>query len=107
MTKICEWHECRREFETTHGKKVRFCSKACAGAALRKLNQEKREARARELGITVEELIKRTKRGRIGLRDSQPKRYGHRPKSYREIVAANRKHPIAAGWRGQMVMGGW
>ena len=77
MKKICEWHECRREFETTHGKKARFCSKTCYWAALRKLNQEK------------------------------PKRYGHRPKSYREIVAANRKHPIAAGWRGQTVMGGW
>ena len=97
MTKIYEM--CGGKFETTHGKKVRFCSKACAGAALRKLNQEKREARARELGITVEELIKRTKRGRIGLRYSQPKRYGHRPKSYREIVAYNKAHPLVAGWR--------
>ena len=100
MKKICEWHECRREFETTHGKKVRFCSKACAGAALRKLNQEKREARARELGITVEELIRRSKRGRVGLRDSQPNHYKlKRPKTYAEIRAYNAAHPLKLGWR--------
>ena len=107
MTKICEW--CKREFEARYskGKQTKFCSHECACMAKRKLNQEKREARAKELGITVDELIRRSKRGRVGLRDSQPKRYGHRPKSYREIVAANRKHPVAVGWRGAPVMGGW
>ena len=67
--------------------------------AKRKLNQEKREARAKELGITVDELIRRSKRVRVGLRDIQQKRYGHRPKSYREIVAYNKAHPLVEGWR--------
>ena len=104
MTKICEY--CKCVFDTTR-RDARYCSIQCSGMALRKRNFLKREARARELGITVEELIRRIKRGRVGLRDSMPKRYKiKRPKSYAEIRAANRRHPIAAGWRGAPVMGG-
>lgn len=98
MTMICEW--CKCEVETSHGN-VRYCSKRCAGMAKRKLNQEKREARAKELGITVDELIRRSKRGRVGLRDSQPKHYKYtkRPKTYKEIQAHNAVHPLKLGWR--------
>lgn len=34
--------------------------------------------------------------------------YSHkkRPKTYAEIKAYNRKHPIREGWRGQQVLGG-
>ena len=105
MTKICEM--CWAQFETTH-KEVRFCSKECAGMAHRKLNQEKREAKAKELGVTLEELAKMMRRGRVGL-SNQPKhyKYKNRPKTYKQIRAANRAHPIVAGWRGQIVMGGW
>lgn len=105
MTKICKY--CKCEFETKHGE-VRFCSVQCAGMARRKRNFEKREARAKELGITVDELVKMTKRGRMGLRPAQPNHYKYtkRPKTYREIRTYNKAHPLVAGWRGAPVMGG-
>ena len=148
MTKICEW--CKCEFETKHGKS-RFCSNECAAMAHRKHCFLKREAQAKELGITIEEVERLTRRGlvkyafeakRLGLPIEKAKsladaqRYAkikalaaaagmsikkyiksfgtarkrrdpnRRPKTYAEIRAANRKHPIAAGWRGSPVMGG-
>ena len=106
MTKICEW--CGREFETNN-KEAKFCSRKCTSMAERKRNQEKREARAKELGITVEELVKLIRHGkRMGIRPSQPRKYKHkkRPKTYKEIQAENRRRVVAAGWRGAPVMGG-
>ena len=105
MKKICEW--CKCEFEAKHGK-ARYCSGECAAMARRKRNFEKREAKAKELGITVDELGKLIKRGRMGLRPAQPNKYKytHRPKTYREIQAENRRRPLVSGWRGAPVMGG-
>ena len=100
MKKSCEWCKCEFTPRHSHGARMKFCSRECAGMAKRKLNQEKREARAKELGITVDELIRRSKRGRVGLRDSQPKRYKlKRPKTYAEIRAYNAAHPLKLGWR--------
>lgn len=151
MTKICEW--CKCEFDTGRkGKKPRYCSGECARMALRKDCFLKREAWAKELGVTIEEVESLTRRGlikyaleakRLGipiknavsLRESPRyaetkalaaaagmsiKKYikcfgmarkrrdlKRRPKTYAEIRAANRKHPIASGWRGAPVMEGW
>jgi len=100
MTKICEWCKCEFTPRHSHGARMKFCSHECACMAKRKLNQEKREARAKELGITVDELIRRSKRGRVGLRDSQPNHYKlKRPKTYAEIRAYNAAHPLKLGWR--------
>ena len=97
MTKICEW--CKCEFETKHGK-ARYCSNECAGMAHRKRCFLKREAKAKELGVTIEELEKMIKRGRVGI-TNYPKRqkFPKRPKTYKEIVAWNREHPLVEGWR--------
>ena len=106
MTKICEY--CKCEFETKHGE-VRFCSVQCAGMARRKRNFEKREARAAELGITVEELLKRSHSRKNHIKIDQGRHYTSkmkRPKTYKEIQAENRRRPIVAGWRGAPVMGG-
>lgn len=148
MTKICEW--CKCEFEAKHGK-ARYCSAECAAMAHRKHCFLRREAQAKELGITIEEVESLTRRGfikyaleakRLGIpieearRRKSAARYAEtkalaaaagmsineyiksfgmarkrrdpnrRPKTYAEILAANRKHPIAAGWRGSPVMGG-
>lgn len=137
MTKICEY--CKCEFETKH-RETRYCSGECAAMAHRKHCFLRREAQAKELGITIEEVERLTRSGllkhaleakRMGLsieeevkRSRAEKRKGrrkrisvsevdpkycvwiHRPKTYAEIRAANRKHPIAAGWRGSPVMGG-
>ena len=148
MKKICEW--CKCEFETTHGK-ARYCSNECAAMANQKHCFLRREAQAKELGVTIEEVESLTRRGllkyafeakRLGIpieevrRLKNAERYAktkalaaaagmgikeyikifgsaskrrypkRRPKTYAEIRAANRKHPIAAGWRGSPVMGG-
>ena len=105
MNYICQY--CKREFSDTHTVR-RYCSKKCAGIATSKRNQELRETKAKELGIKVDELGKLIKRGRMGLRPSQPKHYKYtkRPKTYREIQAENRRRPLVAGWRGAPVMGG-
>ena len=148
MTKICEW--CKCEFETKHGK-TRYCSGECAAMAHRKHCFLRREAQAKELGITIEEVESLTRSGllkhaleakRLGLPIKkavslrEAPRYAkikalaaaagigikeyiksfsmarkrrdpnRRPKTYAEIQAANRKHPIASGWRGSPVMGG-
>ena len=99
MTKTCEW--CGVKFDTLH-KEVRFCSFRCSGMARRKRNQEKRETRAKELGITVEELIQRSKHGkRMGLSSKAGGHYKYtkRPKTYKEIKAYNEEHPLVEGWR--------
>ena len=62
MTKICEW--CKCEFETKHGK-ARFCSNECAAMAHRKHCFLKREALAKELGVTIEEVERLTRQGWI------------------------------------------
>lgn len=103
MTKIFQY--CKCEFSDTHTVR-RYCSKKCSGMAKSKRNQELREAKAKELGITVDELVKMTKRGRMGLRPAQPNKYKHRPKTYNQIQAENRRRPIVGGWRGTPVMGG-
>ena len=97
MKKICEW--CKCEYKAAH-EVNKYCSRECARMAQRKLNHLKREARARELGITMEELIKRTKRGSVGLNAGHPKRAKRqRPKTYAEIRAYNAVHPLKLGWR--------
>ena len=98
MNHICQY--CKREFSDTHTVR-RYCSKKCAGIAKSKRNQELREAKAKELGITVEELGKLIKRGRMGLRPAQPNHYKYtkRPKTYKEIQAYNKAHPLVEGWR--------
>ena len=100
MKKICEW--CKCEFNAKRAA-ARFCSRKCDGMARRKATFEHREAKAKALGITVEELARMARRQKRGI---HWKRDMKRPKTYREIRAANRKHPIVAGWRGQPVMGG-
>ena len=95
MKKICEW--CKCEFQTLHGNRAKYCSMACSGMARRKLNFLRREAKAKELGITVDELKRRIKRGY-----EARSRYGNgrivyglkRPKTYKEIRAANRRRQI-------------
>ena len=62
MNKICEW--CKCEFETKHGE-TRFCSHECATMAHRKHCFLKREAWAKELGVTIEEVESMTRRGLI------------------------------------------
>ena len=63
MTKICQW--CKCEFETKSHKNVRYCSLQCGVMARRKLNFEKREAKAKELGVTIEEFERLTRKGLI------------------------------------------
>ncbi len=148
MKKICEW--CKCEFETQHGK-AQYCSGECAAMAHRKHCFLKREAKAKELGVTIEEVERLTRSGllkhaleakRLGLTIEEVKRrkkaewyakkkalaeaagmgvkeyiriFGRHvtrkddkrsPKSYAQIRAHNKAHPIAAGWRGAPVMGG-
>lgn len=148
MTKICKY--CKCEFEAKHGK-ARYCSGECAAMAHRKHSFLKREAKAKEyglsldeiedifrrgygrylpeakrLGITIWEMIKRVRAERHAITKAKDADCGmgvkeyirifgrhftrndgkRRPKTYAEIRAANRKHPIAAGWRGSPVMGG-
>ena len=136
MTKICEW--CKCEFQTKH-RETRYCSGECAAMAHRKHCFLRREAQAKELGITIEEVESLTRSGlikhaleakRLGLsieeevrRSRAEKRKGrrkrvsvsevdpkycvwiHRPKTYKEIQAENRRRPIVSGWRGAPVMG--
>ena len=149
MTKICEW--CKCEFETKHGK-ARFCSNECSAMAHRKHCFLRSEAQANELGVTIEEVERLTRRGlikhaleakRLGIpieEEIRRKRaesyaktkalaaaagmgikayiacYGtarkrrdlkRRPKTYAEIRAHNKAHPLVSGWRGAPVMGGW
>ena len=99
MKKICEWCKC----EFTARPRQKFCSRRCTDMAQRKRNHERREARAKALGITVEELVNLSYRNKVRI---NPCRTRSGPKSYREIKAANRRHPIAAGWRGTPVIGG-
>ena len=141
MTKICEW--CKCEFETKHGKS-RFCSNECAAMAHRKHCFLRREAQAKELGITIEEVESLTRSGllkhaleakRLGIPIEEARRrksaeryaktkaladaagmsireyikcYGtaskrrdlkRRPKTYAEIRAYNKAHPLVDGWR--------
>lgn len=100
MTKICEW--CKCEFETKSHKNVRYCSGECAAMARRKLNFEKREARAAELGITVEELLKRSRSRKNRIKIDPCRSYTSkmkRPKTYKQIQAYNKAHPLVEGWR--------
>lgn len=62
MTKICEW--CKCDFETQK-KSTRFCSGECAAMAHRKHCFLKREAWAKELGVTIEEVERLTRSGLI------------------------------------------
>ena len=99
MIKICEW--CKCEFETKHGK-ARYCSGECAAMARRKRNFEKREARAAELGITVDELLKRSHSRKNHIKIDPGRHYTSkmkRPKTYAEICAYNKAHPLVDGWR--------
>ena len=149
MTKICEY--CKCEFEAKK-KSVKFCSGECAAMAHRKHCFLRREAQAKELGVTIEEVESLTRRGlikyaleakRLGIPIEEArrrksaeryaktkelaaaagmgikeyiKRFGmarkrrdlkRRPKTYAEIKRENRARKIVAGWRGQIVMGGW
>ena len=102
MTKICEYCTC--EFKPHHSKS-RYCSHECASMARRKLTFEKYEAEAARLGITIDALKKRIRRGRQAIlmaKKPKPKI----PKTYAEIKAYNRAHPIVTGWRGGGVLGG-
>lgn len=141
MTKICEW--CKCEFETTHGK-ARFCSGECAAMAHRKHSFLKREAKAKEyglsldelediirhgygrylpeakrLGITIYEMMKRVRAERYARTKAKAADCGmgvkeyirifgrrvtrkdgkRRPKTYAEICAYNKAHPLVDGWR--------
>lgn len=68
-------------------------------------------------GIPVKEAVrrcraeKRKKRlKRVSVSEVNPKVrriWIHRPKTYAEILRENRESPLTAGWRGQVVMGGW
>lgn len=62
MTKICEY--CKCEFETKK-KSTKFCSRECAAMAHRKHCFLRREAQAKELGITIEEVESLTSQGLI------------------------------------------
>lgn len=95
MIRICEY--CRCEFNTK-SRKARYCSRACMGMAVRKAAFKHHEAMAARLGVTVEELMKMAKRGEI--RFGQPSKRPHRRwKTYKEIQAYNRAHPLQTGWR--------
>ena len=141
MTKICEW--CKCEFETKHGK-ARYCSGECAAMAHRKHTFLKRDAKAKEyglsldelediirhggtrylpeakrLGITVWEVMKRVRAERHAITKAKAADCGmgvkeyirifgrrvtrkdgkRRPKTYAEICAYNKAHPLVDGWR--------
>ena len=78
---------CGRTFERRNapGKKPRFCSWDCK----QKYTREDRNAYAREY---YHQLYGKRKR---------------RQKTYDEIQAYNRKHPIPEGWRGQSPFWGY
>ena len=143
MKKICEW--CKCEFETgRQGKKPRYCSLKCRSTAHRKHMYEKREAKAKEyglsldelediirhggtrylpeakrLGITVWEVMKRVSAERLAITKAKAADCGmgvneyirifgrhvtrkdgkRRPKTYAEICAYNKAHPLVDGWR--------
>ncbi len=102
MTKTCKW--CKCEFEAEHVR-VRYCSPECARMALRKqhfeANQKVKEE-CKRLGITYKEYwASHAAKRRPAFKPGKPA-----PKSYAEIAAANRRHPLADGWRGQVVHGG-
>ena len=101
MTKICQY--CKCEFESgRRGRPPKFCSRECANMHARKRNFEKREARAKELGITVEELLKRSRSLKNRIKIDPGRHYTSkmkRPKTYREIRAYNKAHPLVEGWR--------
>ena len=95
IAKICEY--CKCEFEA-HANKARYCSKQCHNMAMRREAHFFHEAYAARLGVTVEELMKMAKRGEI--RFGQPSLRPHRRwKTYKEIQAYNRAHPLQTGWR--------
>ena len=141
MTKICEY--CKCEYNTWKSK-TRYCSPQCYRMANRKLLFLRREAQAKELGVTIEEVESLTRRGliktaleakRLGLPIEEAvrrkyearyaetkalaadagmgvkayiKRFGmarerwdrkRRPKTYSEICAYNKAHPLVDGWR--------
>ncbi len=141
MTKICEY--CKCEFNTWKSK-TRYCSAECAAMAHRKHCFLRREAQAKELGITIEEVGSLTRSGmlkhaleakRLGIPIEEARsrksaaRYAEtkalaaaagmgvkeyiksfgmarkrrdlkrRPKTYAEIRAYNKAHPLVCGWR--------
>ena len=103
MTKICQY--CKTPFDTgNHGNATKFCSRECRDMHARKRNHMMREAKAKELGVSIDELKKMVRRKEVTLRFT--KSNIKRPKTYREIQAENRRRPIVSGWRGAPVMGG-
>ena len=107
MKKTCKW--CKCDFEPTHGLQ-RFCSPECRRMARRKRDFERSvrlTTERRELGLSCAEQRARRACGAMGT--SRPTKWERKPraKTYAEIKAHNRANPIAAGWRGQAVTGGW
>ena len=101
MKKSCEW--CKCEFET-YKRSKRYCSHACAMMAVRKRTFEQHEAKAQEMGITLDELEKLIRGRKLKLTDRKKRtrdtyKYTHRPKTYAEIRAYNAAHPLKLGWR--------
>lgn len=103
MTKICQY--CKTPFKPgDHGGARKFCSRDCWRMHRRKVNHEKREAKAKELGVSIDELQKMVRRGDVSLRFT--KLHIKQPKTYAQIRRENRRRVITAGWRGAPVMGG-
>lgn len=97
MTIKCEW--CKTEFSSGQANR-RYCSRDCARMARRAETFHKREAEAKELGMSLEEYAAYRRR----LYNEAPRR---KSKSYAQIKRANRARRVEAGWRGQVVLGGW
>lgn len=97
MTFKCQW--CKTEFNDGHSNR-RYCSRDCARMARRAETFHKNEAEAKALGMSLEEYAAYRRR----LYKESPRR---KSKSYAQIKRANRARRVKAGWRGQVVLGGW
>ena len=95
MTKNCEW--CKCEFKAWSSA-AKYCSRHCARMAQSKATFLLKEAKAKELGITVEEVSRLIHNCKLSLGVRNTFR-AKRPKTYAEIRAYNEAHPLKLGWR--------